>query len=97
MRVDRVVRLARPVPLPDATYPSDRQPKEQSEEKSLQTIAGVITKSDGQYRLRVSSEVAFVLDGQNMAESYEGRRVVITGSIDTQTKKLHIASVAPIS
>jgi hypothetical protein len=89
--------LQRPVPLPDAAYPSDRQAKEQADEESRQTIPGVITKSAGQYCLRVSSEVAFVLDQQNIGESYEGRRVTITGIIDARTKRLHIESVAPIS
>ena len=106
--------LQQPRPLPDATSPPDRQPKETEPEKrrgeepkrraasatsqrdqSLQTIAGVIVRNDGLYCLRVSSSVDLPLDDQKLAQRYDGKRVLVTGTLRPDDRILRVDHINP--
>ncbi|MGH9497917.1 MAG: DUF5818 domain-containing protein [Terriglobales bacterium] len=79
--------LQEPVPLPNVAFLSDRQ---------SDPVEGTVVKKQGQYCLRVTAEADFILDDQQMAQSYEGERVRIEGVVDREKKTLHSRSITPV-
>ena len=97
--------LQAPVPLPlleerepeDQPTENEKVEKETATEGSVKNIAGIITQNAGQYYLRTGANDGLLLDDQKSARNYEGRRVIITGRVDAQMKRLHIESIVPTS
>jgi hypothetical protein len=60
----------------------------------VRTFAGKITKSAGKYILEdPSSKTSFSLDDQKTAKKYDGKSVVITGSLDTTSNTIHVQKI----
>jgi hypothetical protein len=83
---------------PRPPYPQRQAPSQQMQDPSRQadvrTFAGKITKSAGKYILEdPSSKTSFSLDDQKTAKKYDGKSVVITGSLDTTSNTIHVQKI----
>jgi len=94
--------LQEPVPLP-VTPPDndhDRQewaPGPDAERgQSTQTVTGVFVNIQGQYWLKISSDVNLLIDDWQTARLYEGRPVRIAGVFDANSKRLKVQGIAPL-
>jgi uncharacterized protein YdeI (BOF family) len=59
-----------------------------------QIFGGRITKSNGSYMLRDSSgKISYMLDDQKTAKHYEGKIVVVTGTMDHTTNIIHVQKI----
>jgi hypothetical protein len=83
---------------PRSSYPPQQQAKQTSSQASNQTdtrtFSGKITKSNGKYVLEdLASKTPFGLDDQKAAKKYDGKSVIVTGSLDTATNTIHIQKI----
>lgn len=79
-------------PPPRQSQTQDQAPnKEQSEVK---TFAGKINKSNGRYVLEdPSADSSYFLDDAKSAKKYEGKNVVVTGTLDAANHTIHIQKI----
>ena len=63
-------------------------------ESDAQMFSGKITKANGKYVLRDSSgKTAYLLDDQKAAKAYEGKVVMITGTLDQDNNLIHVQKI----
>jgi hypothetical protein len=72
---------------------SDLNPQRQSS----QTVTGVIVRNEEMYCLKVNADLTLVLDDQEVAQRYQGKRVNIKGLVDLELKTLRIESIGAVS
>ena len=58
----------------------------------VRTFTGTIVKVHNRYVLQISSDV-YQLDGQEIAEAFEGKEVKLVGTLDEGTRFIHVTSV----
>ena len=84
---------------PRSSNPPPRQQAPQtssqaSNQTDTRTFSGKITKSNGKYVLEdPASKTPMVLDDQKAAKKYDGKAVIITGSLDTATNTIHVQKI----
>ncbi len=67
-------------------------------DSDLQMFGGRITKSNGAYVLRASSgKTSYMLDDQKAAKHYEGKIVVVTGTIDKTNNLIHVQKIEAVA
>jgi hypothetical protein len=102
-----------PTPTPDprpetqpAENPTPSQPGQPSQQKSAgssepastaQTFTGIINKQADSFLLKVSESISYKLDNQTEVQQYEGKRVRITGTLDSSVNLIHVDKVEPLS
>jgi hypothetical protein len=65
-----------------------------SSDTDAQIFGGRIMKSDGRYMLKDSSgKTAYMLDDQVQAKHYQGKIVVVTGTIDHDSNTIHVEKI----
>jgi hypothetical protein len=84
---------AKAVALPGRGRASDVDPQGQ---QTLQTVAGVIVRSQGEYWLKVNLEMELLLDDERIGRQYEGRPVHVRGVVDVKLRTLKIRNIEPI-
>jgi hypothetical protein len=63
---------------------------------SAQTFNGKISKSGGKYVLKdTATQTSYTLDDQDRAKQYEGKTVKVTGSLDSSSNTIRVASIEP--
>jgi hypothetical protein len=63
---------------------------------SSQTFNGKISKSGGKYVLKdTATQTTYTLDDQDRAKQYEGKTVKVTGSLDSSSNTIRVASIEP--
>ncbi len=79
-------------PPPRQSQTRDQSPnKDQSEVK---TFAGKITRSNGRYALEdPSASNPYYLDDAKSAKKYEGKNVVVTGTLDAANRIIHVQKI----
>lgn len=92
--------LATSLPLAGALLAQDPQPSPPSQEQSqnsqseAQMFSGKVVKSSGKYTLRNSSgKISYVLDDQKTAKKYEGKVVMVTGTLDEANNIIHVQKI----
>jgi len=66
----------------------------QADNPDMRTFSGKITKSNGKYVLEdLASKTPFALDDQKTAKKYDGKSVIVTGSLDTSTNTIHVQKI----
>jgi hypothetical protein len=66
----------------------------QQDPSNAQMFSGKITKSNGKYLLKDSSgKMAYMLDDQKAAKDYEGKVVMITGTLDETNNVIHVQKI----
>jgi hypothetical protein len=73
------------------------QPQEQNPNKDqseLKTFSGKITKSNGKYILEDSKmSNSYYLDDAKSARKYEGKDVLVTGTLDAANNTIHVQKI----
>ncbi len=68
----------------------------QAPETQAQTFMGKIAKVGDNLVLKDSaSKAIYVLDDQEQAKRFAGQSVKVTGTLDTQSNMIHVASIEP--
>lgn len=76
--------------------PQQQDPAAQQQSQSDQQVTGKIEKSnDGKYVLVESSGTTYQLDDQDSAKKYEGKKVMVTGSVDSSGSTIHVTRISP--
>jgi ADP-glucose pyrophosphorylase len=76
--------------------PQQQEPSARQQSQADQQITGKIVKSnDGKYVLVDSSSTMYQLDDQDAAKKHEGRKVIVTGSLDASGSMIHVTSIKP--
>jgi hypothetical protein len=70
--------------------PSDQQP-------AAQTFTGTIVKNGRAYVLKVSRDLTYQLDDQDLVKKYEGKQVKVTGALDANGGRIRITSIDLLS
>jgi len=61
-----------------------------------QTTTGKIAKSnDGKYVLVDAQGTLYQLDDQNMAKKFAGKKVKVSGTVDTSSNVIHVTDITP--
>ena len=78
--------------------PARNQPAPDRNDSDVQMFGGRITKSNGAYVLRASSgKTSYMLDDQKAAKHYEGKIVVVTGTIDKTNNLIHVQKIEAVA
>ena len=90
-----------PAPNPTPSQPgtqhaSPSAPQSQAS-STAQTFTGTISKESDSYVLKVSDSTSYKLDSQDQVQSFEGKRVQVTGTLDSSINLIHVDKVEPIS
>jgi hypothetical protein len=90
-----------PAPNPTPSQPgqqtSPSTPASQDKSPTLQTFTGTISKEADNYVLEVSDSTSYKLDSQDQVQPFEGKRVQVTGTLDSSINLIHVDKVEPIS
>jgi hypothetical protein len=91
-----------PAPNPTPSQPgtqhaSPSSPQSQEKTSTAQTFTGTISKESDNYVLKVSDSTSYKLDSQDQVQQFEGKRVQITGTLDSSINLIHVDKVEPIS
>ena len=77
-------------PQPNSATATDRAP-------TAQTLTGTISKESDNFVLKVSPTATYKLDDQQRAQQYEGRRVRVTGTVESEINLIHVGRIEPLS
>jgi hypothetical protein len=83
---------------PTQQQPSDssNQANAMNQTSDAQTFIGTVVKVSGKLALRDSvSKATYELDDQERAKQFDGQHVKVSGTLDTQTKTIHVSSIGP--
>lgn len=91
-----------PAPNPTPSQPgtqhaSPSSPQSQENSSTAQTFTGTISKESDNYVLKVSDSTSYKLDAQDQVQQFEGKRVQVTGTLDSSINLIHVDKVEPIS
>ncbi len=75
---------------PDQTMPSQDASK-------AKTFTGTVVKDGEQYVLRDSSGSVYKLDDSTRAQTFEGKTVKVTGTLDSNSKMIHVDSIEALA
>lgn len=62
-----------------------------------QTFTGTVSKESDNFVLKVSASSSYKLDNQQQVQQYEGRRVRVTGTLDSSINLIHVDRIEPLS
>lgn len=89
-----------PTPNPTPSQPGQQapsSPSSQDKSATAQTFTGTISKEADNYVLKVSDSSSYKLDSQDQVQPFEGKRVQVTGTLDSSINLIHVDKVEPIS
>ena len=87
--------LASVAPLP-ATSSQNLQGSQSANHPEVKTFAGTITLSNGKYVLEdPSAKRSYYLDDAKAAKKFEGKMVVVTGTLDSSTHTIRVQKIEP--
>jgi hypothetical protein len=91
-----------PAPNPTPSHPGQQHaspatPESQNKSATAQTFTGTISKEADSYVLKVSDSTSYKLDNQDQVQPFEGKRVQVTGTLDSSINLIHVDKVEPIS
>jgi uncharacterized protein (DUF2147 family) len=87
-----------PRPANASNHQSSEMQPAHSNRAEVRTFSGKITKADGKYVLEdPSAKTPFALDDQKAAKKYDGKSVVVTGSLDDSSNTIHVQKIEAAS
>ena len=83
------------LPSANTAVPADSVQRAQNDAQSeLKTFAGTITLSNGKYVLEdPSSKRSYYLDDAKAAKKFEGKMVIVTGTLDNSGYTIHVQKI----
>jgi len=88
-------RQEQPPPPSQDQGMSQSQPDQDSSQTTT-SYTGTVTKSGGKYVLK-TDEGALPLDNQAKAKKYNGKKVMVIGTMDKTTGMIHVTEITPAS
>jgi len=82
---------------PSQPTPSEKAPETAKESSAAQAFVGTINRQGDNFLLKISETIAYKLDNQSDVQQYEGRRVRVTGTLDTSANLIHVEKVEPLT
>ena len=74
--------------------PATQMSSQASNQTDTRTFSGKIIKSNGKYVLEdLASKTPFALDDQKTAQKYDGKSVIVTGSLNASTNTIHVQKI----
>src|SRR3954462_6016948 len=86
-----------PTPSQPGQQASPSSPASQDKSATAQTFTGTISKEADNYVLKVSDSTSYKLDSQDQVQAFEGKRVQVTGTLDSSINLIRVDKVEPIS
>jgi hypothetical protein len=91
-----------PDPKPETQTPpqpagSQAQGPALDAQPAAQSFTGTISKEGDTYVLKVSDTSSYKLDDQDKAKEYEGKRVAVFGTLDTNSNLIRVQKIEPVS
>ncbi len=78
--------------------PSSQAEQEREQQNEVKTFTGTIAKSHGNFVLQESTVGGtYGLDDQKTASNYEGKKVVVTGTYDSDSKMIHVQKIEELA
>jgi Protein of unknown function (DUF5818) len=93
-------QVQKPQPVAEPRQRAEPQPAPQQnpqQSPASQTMTGTILKDGDRYVLKVAGSNTYVLDDQDRVKQYEGKRVKVAATPETDGHSLHIISIELIS
>jgi type IV secretory pathway VirB10-like protein len=85
-------------PSPDSSPDRASSGQAQSgEAPAAQTFTGTVSKESSSFVLKVSETASYKLDNSSDVQQYEGKRVKVTGTLDSSINLIHVDTIEPIS
>jgi len=69
----------------------------QAQSPTAQTFTGIIHKEADSFMLKVSESTSYKLDNQQEVQQYEGKRVRVTGTLESSINLIHVDKIEPLS
>jgi len=92
----RLAAIAYPAPGQDQAQPQQPQQQPGDQAQQQQTFTGKIAKADGKFVLEnTDAKTSYTLDDQDKAKQFEGQNVKVTGTLDAQSKTIHVSDIQP--
>ena len=85
-----------PTPAPDQPSHTPAEPTA-NQNSTAQSFVGTIGRESESYILKVSEGISYKLDNQEGVQQYEGKRVRVTGTLDSSANLIHVDKVEPLS
>jgi len=83
-----------PRSLSPPKQPATQMSSQASNQTDTRTFSGKIIKSNGKYVLEdLPSKTPFALDDQKTAQKYDGKSVIVTGSLNASTNTIHVQKI----
>jgi Protein of unknown function (DUF5818) len=71
---------------------------QRNDQNDIKTFTGTISKSNGNFVLEESTVGGtYGLDDQKTASNYEGKKVVVTGTYDSDSKTIHVQKIEELA
>jgi Protein of unknown function (DUF5818) len=87
-----------PSPSPSAHPVKPASPPAASEQApAAQTFTGLVSKESDSFVLKVSETASYKLDNSSDVQQYEGKRVRVTGILDSSINLIHVDKIEPLS
>ena len=84
-------------PKPSTASPRPSLLQQQAQEKS-KIFSGTIIKNGDKFLLSdAANKLSFVLDDSEKASQFEGKRVKVTGTVDTASNVIHVETIQEIA
>ncbi len=87
-----------PTPVPPAPPEQSTPPATAgSQAPTAQSFTGTISKESDSFVLKVSPTTSYKLDNQQEIQQYEGQRVRVTGTLESEINLIHVDKIEPMS
>ena len=87
-----------PPPQPSGSQSESSQAQGPAQaQPAAQSFTGTISKEGDTYVLKVSDTSSYKLDDQDKAKEYEGKRVTVFGTLDTNSNLIRVQKIEPVS
>ena len=81
-----------------SSQPTAQDNSQRNDQNDVKTFTGTISKSNGNYVLEESTVGGtYGLDDQKTASNYEGKKVVVTGTYDSDSKTIHVQKIEELA
>ncbi len=86
-----------PTPVPPAPPEQPSSPAAGTQAPTTQSFTGTISKESDNFVLKVSPTTSYKLDNQQEVQQYEGQRVRVTGTLESEINLIHVDKIEPMS
>jgi len=84
-------------PQPGQPTPSAKAPETSKPASNAQSFVGTVNRQGDNFLLKISETIAYKLDNHSDVQQYEGKRVRVTGTLDTSANLIHVDKVEPLT